>query len=94
VLIQDPGVDSTQDPGVESTEDPNKEHMTPYRTHSVTRSRRPFKMPRDLFDSYSLHQTISPSTQTPSVCQTFGGKIGGKRNESPGHDAVIHFAFT
>jgi hypothetical protein len=94
VLIQDPGVDSTQEPGVESTEDPNDAHMTSDRIHSVTRSGRQIKTPRDLFDSYSLHQTISPSTQTPSVCQTFGGEIGGKRNESPGHDAILHYAFT
>jgi hypothetical protein len=94
VLIQEPGVDSTQDPGVESTEDPYKEHMTADSTPSVTRSGCQIIMPRDLFDSYISHQTISPSTQTPSVRQTFGGKIGGKRNELPGHDAILHYAFT
>jgi hypothetical protein len=79
---------STNNGDEEASEEDDSEEESDH-THTVTRSGRQVKLRKDLYDSYVFTQHFSPSSQTPSVRETFGIHTKGTRVESPANDAML-----
>jgi hypothetical protein len=101
-LLDEPGLDKEQQEEIvvihseeeDNGEDENGADDVDDQTHTIKRLGRKVKTRKETYDSYVFTQFFSPSSQTPSVRETFGIHTQGTRVESLANDSILHHTFT